>query len=353
MQLIKIVLGLFILSNVWWTSQIQTLFSGFAPITVTEQQPHHQNKVSAEEPTATDNPEQVLQTNNPYLQTDGLYQEKDSPAIQWVKQNPKDERSEQINKKIATIPTAKWFGEWNTSEVNDYVSQAAKENKLPMLVAYNIPLRDCGQYSAGGAKTPEEYKDWIRKIATGIGNRPAIVILEPDALIHLDCLSDRDRQTRFALLQDATEILKKQAPHTWTYMDAGDGKWKSPEDMAGWLNQAGVKNTRGVSLNVSNYNKTTDVEKYGQTLIDQLKKQYNVSAHLVIDTSRNGNGSNGQWCNPSGRKLGETPSTKSTSITDAFLWIKRPGESDGDCGIGKGTKAGEFSPDLAIALING
>ena len=38
---------------------------------------------------------------------------------------------------------------------------------------------------------------------------------------------------------------------------------------------------------------------------------------------------------------------------DALLWIKVPGDSDGPCGIGGGIPAGRFSPDLAMALING
>jgi endoglucanase len=352
--LLKTFIALFLLSNFCWTAQLEALFHDFTSNIPAQQQVQAENNDSpTDQIDSTDLPKETEKIANPYTKTNGLYVETDSPAVNWVKNNPNDQRAEKIDKKIARIPTAKWFGNWNTAEVNDYVTKAAQKNKLPTLVLYNIPFRDCGQYSAGGAKTPEEYKQWIRDISKGIGNRPAVVVLEPDALIHLDCLSDKDRKTRFELLQDATQVLKQEAPSTWTYIDGGDGKWKSPEDMAGWLNQAGIKNTRGVSLNVSNYNKTTDVEKYGQTLLNNLKQKYNTTAHLVIDTSRNGNGSNGEWCNPAGRKLGKTPSTTATEITDAFLWIKRPGESDGDCGIGKGTQAGQFSPELAISLING
>jgi endoglucanase len=38
---------------------------------------------------------------------------------------------------------------------------------------------------------------------------------------------------------------------------------------------------------------------------------------------------------------------------DMGLWIKAPGESDGDCGLGTGTQAGDFSPGLATQLISG
>jgi len=47
--------------------------------------------------------------------------------------------------------------------------------------------------------------------------------------------------------------------------------------------------------------------------------------HYVVDTSRNGNGSDGSSCNPPGRKLG-TPPARSTSPVDLQLWLRTPGE---------------------------
>jgi hypothetical protein len=55
-------------------------------------------------------------------------------------------------------------------------------------------------------------------------------------------------------------------------------------------------------------------------------------SHYMIDASRYGAGpapdSDVDWCNPSGRALG-TPPTAATAgaHADAYLWIKRPGES--------------------------
>ncbi len=53
---------------------------------------------------------------------------------------------------------------------------------VPVLVAYNVPGRDCAQYSAGGAATGDVYRAWIEAFAAGIGDHRAIVILEPDGL---------------------------------------------------------------------------------------------------------------------------------------------------------------------------
>ena len=53
---------------------------------------------------------------------------------------------------------------------------------VPILVAYNIPDRDCGNHSSGGAANVADYKKWIDGFAAGIGDHKVVVILEPDAL---------------------------------------------------------------------------------------------------------------------------------------------------------------------------
>ncbi len=87
------------------------------------------------------------------------------------------------------------------------------------------------------------------------------------------------------------------------------------------------------------------------TYANSINASLGYTAGFVIDTSRNGNGSNGEWCNPAGRKLGPTPRTGGGA--DMLLWIKTPGVSDGKCGVAPTVPAGQFSPDLAVRLING
>ncbi|MCW3842632.1 glycoside hydrolase family 6 protein [Micromonospora yasonensis] len=44
------------------------------------------------------------------------------------------------------------------------------------------------------------------------------------------------------------------------------------------------------------------------------------------------------WCNPPGRGLGLRPTTATGDpLADAFLWVKTPGQSDGQCDRGTGT----------------
>ena len=92
---------------------------------------------------------------------------------------------------IATKPGARWFGNWSgdvRTAVDRFTYAADVADKLPVLVAYNIPGRDCGGESTGGAGSPQAYRDWISAFADGIGGKPAVVIIEPDALAQLDCL---------------------------------------------------------------------------------------------------------------------------------------------------------------------
>ncbi|WPB80886.1 glycoside hydrolase family 6 protein [Archangium violaceum] len=293
--------------------------------------------------------------SGPIAMTNGFYTDSNSNPAVWARNNGGDGRAALIQSNIASRPMARWFGNWNpdiASAVSSYVGAAAAANKLPILVAYNIPGRDCGSHSGGGAGTPDAYRSWISAFASGLGNRPAIVIIEPDALAQLDCLpGDWDRQTRVDLLRYATEQLRDRAPNTWAYMDGGNARWIAPDTMAQRLQSAGVSNIRGFVANVSNFYTTAETVTYGNAVNAALSSRYGYTRPFVVDTSRNGNGSNGEWCNPGGRKLG-TP-TQAGGGAELLLWVKVPGDSDGQCGIAPGAPAGQFDPEIAWRLIHG
>lgn len=259
-----------------------------------------------------------------------LYTDPTNTAAQYVADNPSAAGVGYIAR-MAQIPVAQWFGDWNTdvkSDADRYVSAAAATGSIPVLVAYNIPLRDCGGYSVGGADTVAVYTAWVRQLAAGIGNRPAVVILEPDALGALDCLPVSAQQDRNRSIAQAVPILKAN-PQTFVYIDAGTPVWQSATTMASRLRTANVAAADGFSLNVSYFASTAQNRAYG----DQLSSLIGYK-HYVIDTSRNGGNHavTGMQCNPSFAALGETPTTNIDShLNDALLWIKIPWESDGEC----------------------
>jgi cellulase/cellobiase CelA1 len=317
-----------------------------------------------------------------------------------------------------------------------------------------------GAQGAGNANRELEsgeqaYEKWVNGFATGLGDRPAVVILEPDALAQLNTCSDNAQQARLQMLSYGVKTLQTNSDQV--YLDAGHSNWVPAGQMAGRLRAADVAQAYGFALNVSNYDTTEQEIGYAT----ELNRDLGMAKRFVVDTSRNGNGSAAarlhlaagsisralpgagggapvrrlftdpaslagswvrahpgdprvqqigqrianqptakwfggwsgdiaaavsrytsaasrehkvpvlvayaiphlgcggsssagasQWCNPPGRQLGSVPQVLDDR-GDLGLWIKAPGESDGDCGVGAGTRAGEFSPLIATKLISG
>jgi endoglucanase len=260
--------------------------------------------------------------------------------------------------RIARRPVAIWpAGDDPAPTMGAALAGATAQGGIALFVAYDIPHRDCGQHSAGGARDAAEYRRWVDRFATAIGTARAWVILEPDAVAHIvdGCTPPQYRDERYRLLSEAIDRLKRQ-PHTRVYLDAGNPAWiTDPARLTGPLARAGIARADGFALNVSNFQTTAATRAYGHRLVAALRGLG--AAHFVIDTSRNGNGplAGGHttaWCNPPGRALG-TPPTVHTGdpLVDAYLWIKRPGESDGTCR--GGPAAGRWWPQYALGLARG
>jgi endoglucanase len=258
-------------------------------------------------------------------------------------------------RKIGDRAVAHWLtaGTDASKEVDGLVTRAAAAGRLPVLVAYNIPGRDCGSYSAGGAASATAYRAWIRTVVAGLKGRSAVVIVEPDAVPHVvDGCQGREDE-RYALLRDAVATLKSSA-NAVVFLDAGHPAWVTDvAKLAASLRRAGVETADGVSLNVSNFIPTADNFAYGDRLSAALGGK-----RFVVDTSRNGAGpapgtevaGGPSWCNPPGRKLGQPPTVDTGHPrAAALLWVKRPGESDGACRSGEPT-AGKWWPEYALDL---
>ncbi|MFF8976486.1 glycoside hydrolase family 6 protein [Streptomyces cellulosae] len=281
-----------------------------------------------------------------------LYRHPASRVLDWVRAHPGDPRRPVIEARIADQPAAVWFADWSfdtvTARVRAVTSGGAAQGRVPVVVPYAIPGRDCGGYSEGGAPDLDAYDDWIDRFAAGLGNGEAVVILEPDSVAQADCLSAGQRAERFASLARAGRVLKQANPRARVYYDAGHSGWRTPAEQADLLRQAGAASpasSDGVFSNVSNFHATADEIAYDRAVLDALGGS---GLGAVIDTSRNGNGApaDGEWCDPAGRTLGRAPtlSTGEARI-DAYLWVKLPGESDGCKGA-----PGTFSPSYAYDL---
>lgn len=183
---------------------------------------------------------------------------------------------------LGSFPSADWFTKGTPEEVriavDEVVTAAEARGEMPVLVAYNLPFRDCAQYSSGGALDTEAYTAWIDGFAAGIGDRPATVLLEPDGLgviphyttldgqvewcqpAELDAATattDRFEQLNYAV--DSFEALEG----TDVYLDGTSSAWLNVGEISDRLVKAGVQNATGFFLNASNYQFTANQVAYG------------------------------------------------------------------------------------------
>lgn len=278
-----------------------------------------------------------------------FYKDPNSKVLQWLAANPNDSRAALIRDRIGVQPQGKWFAYYSPStiqsEVSAYVSGANAAGQIPLAIAYMIPNRDCGGASAGGAPDFTAYRNWVTSFAAGLGNRTAVVLLEPDSLALQTCLGSQELNDRNAALNFAVTTIKSANPNARVYLDAGHSAWNSPSTTAQRLVAAGVRNSAGFYSNVSNFRATADEINFGRNVLNAIGNASNL--HQVIDVSRNGRGPLGsEWCDPAGRGTGVAPTTNTGEATvDALVWAKPPGEADG-CAAAAGT----FVPDLAYQL---
>ena len=188
-----------------------------------------------------------------------------------------DRKDAALITKMEATPRAVWFTSGTPAQVQQQVRQtmiaAAIQRAVPVLVAYDIPGRDCAQYSAGGALSQADYQAWISGFAQGIGRGKALVILEPDALGNLPSNCGLPSSTypftdaeRIAELQYAVGALERD-PGVSVYLDGTHSAWQSVGTMTQRLLQAGVQQAQGFFVNVSNYQPTAELLDYG-TWID-------------------------------------------------------------------------------------
>ena len=179
--------------------------------------------------------------------------------------------------KVLATPQAVWLTSGTPAQVRKTVQQtivaATIERAVPVFVAYNVPGRDCGSYSAGGAQTTAAYEAWIDGIAAGIGNAKAAILVEPDGLGLLpgsNCgvtPKDPADATRFAQLQYAVDALEAK-PNTSVYLDATHPAWLNVGDITKRLISAGVNDAQGFFTNVSNFQYTVNDVDYGTWISD-------------------------------------------------------------------------------------
>ena len=319
---------------------------------------------------------------------------------------------------MEAVPSAVWLTGGTPAQVGKQVrttlAEAALERTEPVFVVYDIPGRDCSEYSAGGAADQTAYQSWVDAVASTVGRSHAVLLVEPDALGNepSDCDLPADAYPytdaeRTAEVGYAAATLE-QDPNTSVYLDGTNPHWQAVPNITSRLLAAGVQQTQGFFLNVSNFRTNPELQDYGSWVSDCIAmvtdpshwayghpeycaSQYYpatvddfstwsqttawytqnmgdavATTHYVVDTSRNGQGPNtmatyggapydqsatavaalmqGNWCNPTDAGLGVRPTARTgVPLLDAELWVKTPGQSDGQCDAAGGVRAWDYT----------
>jgi len=263
---------------------------------------------------------------------------------------------------IGATPISIWLsGNATDAENVERVTMAANASKtVPQFVLYAIPGRDCGGFSRGGVADIGTYEQWIDTISRGIGDREAIVILEPDAISFCDN-NAQTRALRTEAMTYAAQTLHDDNPGVYTYLHAGSGTLDL-DYARDALIDSGIRYMRGFAMNVASHGPTQTEEAYGDDLVAALSAAGYPDKRYVVDTSRNGvgrasnPGASYNSCNNHGAALGARPTSDTDDrLADAYLWIKPPGESDGSGCHGPTSpepNAGAWFPQLAHDLFD-
>ncbi|RHY31661.1 hypothetical protein DYB32_003287 [Aphanomyces invadans] len=240
-------------------------------------------------------------------------------------------------------PIAVWWSDNNpTHRIEiDALFDRCNASTVPTIVVYALPNKDChASYSNRGfINSTEQYTAFVQQLATLVGSRPVIYILEPDAVglaTGGGCGQDAGYLDN---MQRASAILTTNNSNAMLYVDVGYWMLQT-DDKARQIASAlqvvsatsRLHSVRGIVLNTANYRPVSEITSLCARLIQVAG---NPDWRCVIDTSRNYQTptTTTEWCNNKFGAIG-IPPTRNTgfpNLVDAFLWIKIPGESDGEC----------------------
>lgn len=239
---------------------------------------------------------------------------------------------------------------------------AADPGSVPIFTTFFL-------YQAGYCESASEilanrhrFERQVNEVARGIDKRPAVMLLELDAIGASACMQ-RTGALPYWEGDIRYEVDKMAAlPHAVVYVEGGYSDGNSPSYTASVLRAVDVRRIRGFFTNDTHEAWTIDEIRWAQ----RISRLLGGGAHFIVNTATNGRGplvprnrvlyGNEVLCNPPGRGIGPEPTTTpvdphSSRVlggVDALLWTAPPGNSSGSCN--GGPPAGTFWPAKAIGL---
>jgi hypothetical protein len=230
-------------------------------------------------------------------------------------------------------------------------NQAADPGTIPIFNTYFLHPQ------LGGCPTPSQvtaynalFQSRVDAMAAAIDRRPAVVLLELDALGSSSCITKNHSMPEWEADLRYEMNAMQALPHTVVYVEGGYSDSNSVAYTAKILNAIGIGTIRGFFTN-DTHEAWTINEAHWATAISKKTG----GAHFIVNTADNGTGplfnhnkvKNGveDLCNPPGRGLGpETTTNTGFPFADAWMWTHPPGNSSG---CGGGPAGGVFWPARA------
>ncbi|HTX12384.1 MAG TPA: glycoside hydrolase family 6 protein [Solirubrobacteraceae bacterium] len=217
----------------------------------------------------------------------------------------------------------------------------------------------------GSGCTPSNnpnFDDEVNAVKDAVGNFPALIFVEEDAIDTICWRSPAVVSQREALLKYEIDTLS-QIPHALLYVEGGTSDANNPRQVARVLNASDASKIRGFFLNDTHFNWAYKEIQFGNKVA-----KLTGGLHFVVDTRGDGNGplktkhpvtqGNEVLCNPPGRGLGPKPGASNganygmySPYLDGFVWVTTPGESANSTCPGRPqhyAASGIFDPNIAI-----
>ncbi|MGH2859097.1 MAG: glycoside hydrolase family 6 protein [Solirubrobacteraceae bacterium] len=230
----------------------------------------------------------------------------------------------------------------------------ADPGSIPIFNTYflHAALGGCATTAQIRAYWPR-FRRYVDEMAAAIDRRPAVLLLEIDALGSSRCMAQHGslHAWEMDLRYEANRL--GALPHTVVYVEAGYSDGNPVGYTARALNAIGLRHIRGFFTNDTHLNWTINEVRWATAISRRTH-----GAHFIVDTADNGQGplrprnrvknGNEDLCNPPGRGLGPMDTTDTGfRYADAFMWTHPPGNSSG---CGGGPPGGVFWPARAIGL---
>jgi hypothetical protein len=194
------------------------------------------------------------------------------------------------------------------------------------------------KHSGCNSGAQPEFQAEVNALKSAVGNFPALIFVEEDAIDTICWRSPAAVRGRAALLKYEIDQLS-QLPHALLYVEGGTSDANSPAEAARVLNASDASKIRGFFTNDTHFNWASKEIKYANKV-----SALTHGLHFVVDTRGDGNGpllsphpvTQGveQLCNPPGRALGPKPGASNGRFygmysrhLDGFVWVTTPGES--------------------------